>query len=76
MDCTATHYNVPRWYLGRVLLQHPVFWIGKVCDGITAHLMSACWPLGICHMFSGVLFTKEIDLCMSFCVSQQAADMC
>ena len=35
--------------------------------------LSATWK---CHTFSGVLFTKEINLCMTFCVGQQVANMC
>ena len=53
-----------------------VLGIGKVCDGIADCWMSACWLLGKCHTFSGVLSTKEINFCMPFCVSQQAANMC
>ena len=66
MNHTNTYHNIQRWYLGRVLLQHPMFWIGKACDGVADHQMLACWPLGKCCMLSGVLFTKEIKNVYNF----------
>ena len=76
MDCLTTCHGVPRWYLGRVLLYHTVFWNGKVCDGIADCQVLTSQLLGKCHTFSSVLFIKEIDLCIPFCVGQQVADMC
>ena len=37
--------------------------------------VSACWVLGKCHTFSGVLSQKEVNLCTTFWVGWQAANM-
>ena len=69
-----THHNVPQWYLGRVLLYCTVAGVDRACAGIAHCQMLGCQPLGKCCTFSGVIFTKEINFCMTFCVGQQMAN--